>query len=158
MVPREYDTFLYYRLMNRDLILEFMPCHHFRRSSIPMIPMERALPLFSVQRFRRFIDESSQGSREELVPQVISKPYDPSYVEYEASQAENVISPAAEVKQEVNPSASSKADKLMTNGLTSTWASMPAHFKIETHRLRNEMNNPDSESKDQRTKRTSPQR
>ncbi len=148
---------LYYHLMKRDLILELMPYHQFRRSAMPMILIERAPLLSSMLRFRRFTDESLQGSREELVPQVISKPYDPCCVEYEASHAENAIPSAAKVKQEVIPGESSKADKLMTNGLASPGASMPGHPKIETHRLRNERHHR-PESKDQRTKRKSLQR
>jgi hypothetical protein len=70
---------------------------------MPMIEMDRASPLFGVQRFRRFTDETLQGPREELLLQAILKPYDPSCVEYEAENGENVNPQLARVKGEVIP-------------------------------------------------------
>ncbi len=59
MKPLEYDTRVYYyRVLNRGLILELMPQHQFRRSAMARIPMEEALSLFSVPRFRCFTEEA----------------------------------------------------------------------------------------------------
>ncbi len=41
-VPRQYKTNVYYRVVNRDLILEVMPYHPFRRSAMSRIPMKGA--------------------------------------------------------------------------------------------------------------------
>ncbi len=124
--------------MSRDLILQLMRQHQLRRSAMPMIPMERALPLFSVQLSRLFIDETSQDSQEELSPQVISKPSYTSCVEYEAGNVENVNPQTVRVKEEVIPSESSEADKIMTNRPASPGTSLPACPKFAESRAHNQ--------------------
>ncbi len=74
------DLNLDYRIKNRSLILELKP-QLYQAAPVVRVTSDRsALSIYVVQRFQCCTDGSWQGAREELVPQVISVPYDPSCV------------------------------------------------------------------------------
>ncbi len=111
MVPRQFDTHVYYLFKNRILLLEH---NSHQYPTMTVVPVASALPLYGLPRLQRCPNGSSQGIREELVPQVILVPYDPSCIECEAGPAENIMPPAC-VKQEVIHSDISEPENCMTN-------------------------------------------
>jgi hypothetical protein len=84
--PRRLGLQDYHRCMNRDLIMELMTPDQFVRPAVT-IPLEGASQLFGIQLFKSSTDSTSQDSREETLAQVILKPYDPSSLEFEGSNA-----------------------------------------------------------------------
>jgi hypothetical protein len=81
LVPPLYDIWIYYRSQIKDIILDFgisyLPRH-------PWLPIMSASPIYGVPRILRYTSGLSPGILREVVPQVISVPYDPSSVKYEA--------------------------------------------------------------------------
>ncbi len=80
-MPPPYDIWIYYRSQIKDIILEigkwYLPRH-------PRLPIVSASPVYGIPRILQCTCGLSPGVPREIVPQVISVPYDPSSVEYEA--------------------------------------------------------------------------
>ncbi len=82
-VPPLLDIWIYYRARNKNIIMEFGIMY---LPGYPLLPLGSKSPIFGIPRIQKYIEGPSCGIFREVVPQVISVPYNPCSIENDPAQ------------------------------------------------------------------------
>ena len=82
-VPPLLDIWIYYRALNKNIIMEFGIMY---LPGYLLLPLGSNSPIFGIPRIQKYIEGPSCGILREVVPQVISVPCDPCSIENDLAQ------------------------------------------------------------------------